>query len=117
MTMKTPPYDVDQGLHADRAGRQGAAGDRDQQEPAVQRRQGPDRARQGQPGQADVRDRLVRLRPGHLSTELLKRASGIDYLIVPYKGSAPAYQDLIGGRIDGFIDPILGSSSHAKAGR
>jgi tripartite-type tricarboxylate transporter receptor subunit TctC len=45
---------------------------------------------------------------GHLSTELLKRASGIDYLIVPYKGSAPAYQDLIGGRIDAFIDPILG---------
>jgi tripartite-type tricarboxylate transporter receptor subunit TctC len=54
---------------------------------------------------------------GHLSTELLKRASGIDYLIVPYKGSAPAYQDLIGGRIDAFIDPILGSSSYAKAGQ
>jgi len=54
---------------------------------------------------------------GHLSTELLKRAAGIDYLVVPYKGSAPAYQDLIGGRIDAFIDPILGSASHAKAGR
>src|SRR4029453_1309205 len=54
---------------------------------------------------------------GPLSTELLKRASGIDYLIVPYKGSAPAYQDLIGGRIDAFIDPILGSASFAKAGK
>lgn len=54
---------------------------------------------------------------GHLSTELLKRAAGIDYLVVPYKGSAPAYQDLVGGRIDAFIDPILGSASHAKAGR
>jgi len=54
---------------------------------------------------------------GHLSTELLKRAAGIDYLVVPYKGSGPAYQDLIGGRIDAFIDPILGSASHAKAGR
>ena len=53
---------------------------------------------------------------GHLSTELLRRASGIEYVIVPYKGSAPAYQDLIGGQIDGFIDPILGSSSYAKAG-
>ena len=42
---------------------------------------------------------------GHLSTELLKRAAGIDYLVVPYKGSGPAYQDLIGGRIDAFIDP------------
>jgi tripartite-type tricarboxylate transporter receptor subunit TctC len=54
---------------------------------------------------------------GHMSTELLKRAGGIEYLIVPYKGSGPAYQDLIGGRIDAFIDPILGSASHVKAGR
>jgi tripartite-type tricarboxylate transporter receptor subunit TctC len=44
---------------------------------------------------------------GHMSTELLKRAAGIDYLVVPYKGSGPAYQDLVGGRIDAFIDPIL----------
>jgi tripartite-type tricarboxylate transporter receptor subunit TctC len=54
---------------------------------------------------------------GHLATELLKRAGGIEYLIVPYKGSSPAYQDLIGGRIDAFIDPILGSASFAKAGQ
>jgi tripartite-type tricarboxylate transporter receptor subunit TctC len=54
---------------------------------------------------------------GHLSTELLRRSSGIEVLIVPYKGSAPAYQDLIGGQIDGFIDPILGSSPYAKAGQ
>ena len=54
---------------------------------------------------------------GHLSTELLRRASGIEYLIVPYKGSAPAYQDLLGGQIDAFIDPILGSASYAKAGQ
>ena len=54
---------------------------------------------------------------GHLSTELLKRAAGIDYLIVPYKGSAPAYQDLLGGRIDTFIDPILGSAQFVKAGQ
>jgi len=54
---------------------------------------------------------------GHLSTELLKRAAGIEYLVVPYKGSAPAYQDLVGGRIDAFIDPILGSASFAKSGK
>ncbi len=36
---------------------------------------------------------------------------------MPYKGTAPAFQDLIGGQIDGFIDPILGSSSYAKAGQ
>ena len=53
---------------------------------------------------------------GHLSTELLKRAGGIDYTVVPYKGTAPAFQDLIGGQIDGFIDPILGSLQYHKSG-
>ncbi|MEP6720370.1 MAG: tripartite tricarboxylate transporter substrate binding protein [Variovorax sp.] len=53
---------------------------------------------------------------GHLSTELLKRAGQLDYLIVPYKGTAPAFQDLIGGQIDGFIDPILGSLQYHRSG-
>ncbi|MGO4326073.1 Bug family tripartite tricarboxylate transporter substrate binding protein [Cupriavidus sp. 2TAF22] len=53
---------------------------------------------------------------GHLSTEMLKRAGKIDYLVVPYKGSAPAYQDLIGGAIDGFIDPVLGALTYHKSG-
>ncbi|QHJ00418.1 tripartite tricarboxylate transporter substrate binding protein [Xylophilus rhododendri] len=53
---------------------------------------------------------------GHLSTELLKRAGKMDFLIVPYKGTAPAFQDLVGGQIDGFIDPILGSLQYHKAG-
>jgi len=53
---------------------------------------------------------------GHLSTELLKRAGNLNYLIVPYKGTAPAFQDLIGGQIDGFIDPILGSLQYHKSG-
>lgn len=54
---------------------------------------------------------------GHLSTELLKRAAGnLDYVIVPYKGTAPAFQDLIGGRIDAFIDPILGSLQYHRSG-
>ena len=54
---------------------------------------------------------------GHLATELLKRAGGITYTVVPYKGTAPAFQDLLGGRIDGFIDPILGSFAYHKAGQ
>lgn len=53
---------------------------------------------------------------GHLATELLKK-SGMNYTVIPYKGTAPAFQDLIGGQIDGFIDPILGSVQHHKAGR
>ncbi len=53
---------------------------------------------------------------GHLATELLKKASGLEYTVVPYKGTAPAFQDLIGGQIDGFIDPILGSLQYHKSG-
>jgi tripartite-type tricarboxylate transporter receptor subunit TctC len=53
---------------------------------------------------------------GHLATELLKRAGNLNYLIVPYKGTAPAFQDLIGGQIDGFIDPVLGSLQYHKSG-
>jgi tripartite-type tricarboxylate transporter receptor subunit TctC len=54
---------------------------------------------------------------GHLSTELLKKMGGIDYTAIQYKGSSPAYNDLIGGRLDGFVDPILGSAPFAKAGQ
>lgn len=53
---------------------------------------------------------------GSLATFLLKRAGGIEFVIVPYKGSTPAYQDLLGGRIDGFVDPILGSLAYRKSG-
>ena len=42
--------------------------------------------------------------PGHLSTELFKAAAGIDLAHVPYKGPAPAMQDVIGGQVDcGFL--------------
>lgn len=54
---------------------------------------------------------------GHLATEQLRRSASLDFLIVPYKGSTPAYQDLLGNRIAGFIDPILGSAGYAKAGQ
>jgi len=54
---------------------------------------------------------------GHLATELLSSAGKMQHLIVPYKGTAPAFQDLIGGRIDGFIDPILGALSYHQGGK
>ena len=53
---------------------------------------------------------------GHLATELLKKNGGLDYSVIPYKGTSPAFQDLIGGQIDGFIDPILGSLQYHKSG-
>ncbi len=54
---------------------------------------------------------------GNLATELLRKASGIEYLIIPYKGTAPAFQDLIGGQISGFIDPLLGAIGYQKSGK
>jgi len=54
---------------------------------------------------------------GHLATESFKRQAGLDFLLVPYKGTGPAFQDLAGGQIQGFIDPILGAMSLAQAGR
>ena len=54
---------------------------------------------------------------GHLATEALKRAAGLDIQIVPYKGTGPAMQDLVGGQIQGFIDPVLGSYQFYKTGR
>jgi tripartite-type tricarboxylate transporter receptor subunit TctC len=53
---------------------------------------------------------------GHLATELLKRSAGMEYTVVPYKGTAPAFQDLIGGQIAGFIDPVLGSLQYHRSG-
>jgi tripartite-type tricarboxylate transporter receptor subunit TctC len=53
---------------------------------------------------------------GHLSTELLRKSAQMEYMVVPYKGTAPAFQDLIGGQIDGFIDPILGSLQFHRNG-
>lgn len=53
----------------------------------------------------------------HLAGELLKTLSGIDMLHVPYKGSGPAYPDVIAGRVPLLIDPLFSSMSYIKGGR
>ena len=53
----------------------------------------------------------------HLGTELLKREAGIDVLHAPFKGSAPAHTELMGGRIDFITDPFLSIIPFVKAGR
>jgi tripartite-type tricarboxylate transporter receptor subunit TctC len=49
--------------------------------------------------------------PSHLGIELLKVAAGIDVIHVPYKGSAPALVDLLGGRVPLMMDIL---PSHIK---
>jgi tripartite-type tricarboxylate transporter receptor subunit TctC len=41
----------------------------------------------------------------------------VQALHVPYKGSAPAITDLIGGQVQWMIDPVLSSAQHVKAGK
>lgn len=53
----------------------------------------------------------------HLFGELLKiEASAPNHDHVPYQGSAPAMQDLLGGQIDGLFDPITTNVAQLKAG-
>ena len=49
--------------------------------------------------------------------ELLKSIAGIDMLHVPFKGSGPAYPEVMSGRIPLLIDPLFSSLSHIKAGK
>jgi tripartite-type tricarboxylate transporter receptor subunit TctC len=42
----------------------------------------------------------------HLAAELFKRVAGIELTHVPYRGAAPALQDLIPGRVDSFFNNI-----------
>lgn len=53
----------------------------------------------------------------HLGGELLKREAGFDMLHAPFKGSAPAHTELMGGRIDVVIDPFLSVIPYVQAGR
>ena len=53
----------------------------------------------------------------HLAGEMLKAQAGIDMLHVPYKGSAPAVTDLIGGQVHLLIDVAAVSQQHVKSGK
>ena len=54
---------------------------------------------------------------GHLSTELLKSLTRTDFTHVPYKGSGPMLQDLLGGQVQMAIDNLPSSMPHIKAGK
>jgi tripartite-type tricarboxylate transporter receptor subunit TctC len=73
---------------------------------------------------------LARSRPGelnyasggngsstHLGGELLKLVAGIDVVHIPYKGTGPAMNDLIGGHVDAMFSGISSALPHVEAGK
>jgi tripartite-type tricarboxylate transporter receptor subunit TctC len=55
--------------------------------------------------------------PGHLTGELFKSAAGIDLQHVPYRGSAPAITDLLGGQLQLMFDPLQSVLTNVQGGR
>jgi tripartite-type tricarboxylate transporter receptor subunit TctC len=53
----------------------------------------------------------------HISMELFKSMAGVDILHVPYKGSAPAVSDLMGGQVQVMFDNVPNVLPQVKAGR
>ena len=55
--------------------------------------------------------------PSHVAGELFKMMAGVDMVHVPYRGSAPALTDLLGGQVQVMFDPLPSSIAHIRAGR
>jgi tripartite-type tricarboxylate transporter receptor subunit TctC len=53
----------------------------------------------------------------HLCLELFKSLTGVDMVHVPYKGSAPAVTDLLGGQVDMICDNAPNVLPHIRAGK
>lgn len=54
---------------------------------------------------------------GHFGGETLKRALGIDLTHVPYRGTAPALQDVLAGRVPLFMQTLVGAVGAYRAGQ
>lgn len=54
--------------------------------------------------------------PGHLASEMMKAATGVQFTHVPYKGGNPAQADLVGGQVDFMFATIPGAIGLIKAG-
>jgi tripartite-type tricarboxylate transporter receptor subunit TctC len=53
----------------------------------------------------------------HLAGELFGLAAGASLVHVPYKGSAPALADLLGGQLSFMFDTVITSVPHIRSGR
>ncbi len=54
---------------------------------------------------------------GHLAGELFKTEARVDMVHIPYKGGAPAMQDLLGGQIQLMFDNLANSMQQVRAGK
>jgi tripartite-type tricarboxylate transporter receptor subunit TctC len=52
----------------------------------------------------------------HVVAELFQKLTGVKFVHVPYKGAAPALQDLMGGHVDLMIGEVSGLVGQIKAG-
>jgi tripartite-type tricarboxylate transporter receptor subunit TctC len=55
--------------------------------------------------------------PGHLSGELFKMTTGINLVHVPYRGSAPALTDLLGGQVQVYFPGMTGTIEYIRSGK
>ena len=53
----------------------------------------------------------------HLAGAMFESAAGVDMLHVPYKGGAPALNDVIGGQVPLFFGNLASTLQHVKAGK
>ena len=81
---------------------------RDVQELVAYARAHPDKLSYASPGSGSS---------GHLAGELFKSLAGVAIVHIPYKGAAPALQDLIGGQIQVLFDTFAQSYPQARAGK
>ena len=70
-------------------------------------RQHPGRLTYGSPGNGSA---------PHVAMEMLKGQTGLTAVHIPYRGAAPALQDLLGGSVDVLFDPGI-AFEHVRAGK
>src|SRR5262249_6544274 len=68
----------------------------------------PDKASQGTAGVGS---------PAHVSGAYFQKETGTRFQFVPYRGAAPAMQDLIAGQIDLMFDQAVNSLPHVRGGK
>jgi tripartite-type tricarboxylate transporter receptor subunit TctC len=78
------------------------------QELVAQAKANPGKLNYGSPGNGT---------PHHLAMELFKSTTGVNLVHVPYKGTAGAVQDLLGGQLQVMFLPVHVALPHAEAGK